>query len=107
MDDQDKDVVEESRRKFLKTAAKIAVYTPPAMIVASRPSFATFADSSGSEPGGSQDQTRRKAKKKTKKTRKKATKKYWNRAKKRAKKRAAKRAKKRTARKKASKKNAD
>jgi hypothetical protein len=39
--------VEESRRKFLKTAGKIAVYTPPAMLALSRPSYATFAQSSG------------------------------------------------------------
>ena len=46
----DRDVsqdVEESRRKFLKTAGKIAVYTPPAMLALSKPSYATFTQSSG------------------------------------------------------------
>jgi hypothetical protein len=39
--------VENSRRKFIKTAAKIAVYTPPAMMIASTPSFAKMRTSGG------------------------------------------------------------
>ena len=39
--------VENSRRRFLKTAGKIAVYTPPAMMLMSNPSFATFSKSGG------------------------------------------------------------
>jgi hypothetical protein len=36
-----------SRRRFLKSAAKVAVYTPPAMLAMSKPSFAHFNKSSG------------------------------------------------------------
>lgn len=39
--------VEASRRKFLKTAGKIAVYTPPAMLVLSQPSFAEIKNTGG------------------------------------------------------------
>jgi hypothetical protein len=39
--------VETSRRRFLKTAAKVAVYVPPAMLVLSQPSHATFSQSAG------------------------------------------------------------
>jgi hypothetical protein len=39
--------VETSRRRFLKTAGKIAVYTPPAMLLMSKPSFATFNKTGG------------------------------------------------------------
>jgi hypothetical protein len=39
--------VESSRRRFLKTAGKIAIYTPPAMLLMSKPSFATFGKSGG------------------------------------------------------------
>jgi hypothetical protein len=41
------DKVESSRRRFLKTAGKIAVYTPPAMLLMAKPSFATFNKSGG------------------------------------------------------------
>lgn len=41
------DGVETSRRKFLKTAGKLAVYVPPAMLAISQPSYATFAQSAG------------------------------------------------------------
>jgi hypothetical protein len=41
------DGVETSRRRFLKTAGKIAVYTPPAMLLMSKPSFATFNKTGG------------------------------------------------------------
>lgn len=43
------DQVQDSRRKFLKTAGKIAVYTPPAMLIMSQPSYATFQKSGGYE----------------------------------------------------------
>jgi ABC-type Fe3+/spermidine/putrescine transport system ATPase subunit len=36
-----------SRRRFVKAAGKIAVYTPPAMILLMHPSAKTFAQSSG------------------------------------------------------------
>lgn len=39
--------IEASRRKFLKTAGKIAVYTPPAMLVLSQPSFAEIQTTGG------------------------------------------------------------
>lgn len=37
----------ESRRKFLKTAGKFAVYTPPAIILMSKPGSEVFAESGG------------------------------------------------------------
>jgi len=37
----------ESRREFLKTAGKFAVYTPPALILMSKSSHATFIKSGG------------------------------------------------------------
>ena len=45
MDEQSKN--RKSRRRFLKSAAKVAIYTPPAMMAVSNPSFATFAQSGG------------------------------------------------------------
>ena len=39
--------VESARRDFLVKAAKIAVYTPPAMLLMSKPSYATFKTSGG------------------------------------------------------------
>jgi hypothetical protein len=51
MKNQNKDEIEicteESRRKFLKQAGKLAVYTPPAMMVMMKPSYATFRNSGG------------------------------------------------------------
>ena len=45
---EDKDLSpDESRRRFLKSAGKLAVYTPPAMMVMMRPSHASFAWSGG------------------------------------------------------------
>jgi hypothetical protein len=44
-----------SRRAFLKSAAKVAVYTPPAMLALSSPSFEAIAQSSG---GGDQSPPR-------------------------------------------------
>ena len=38
-----------SRRKFLKSAGKLAVYTPPIMLAMSSPSFAHIAKSGGSD----------------------------------------------------------
>lgn len=43
----------ESRRKFLKTAGKFAVYTPPALMVMSKSSAASIAKSGGGYPGNS------------------------------------------------------
>lgn len=42
------DQVESSRRKFLKTAGKIAIYTPPVMLAVARPDFAHAQSSGGS-----------------------------------------------------------
>ena len=42
------DSVEKSRREFLKKAGKLAIYTPPAMMVMMKPSYASFAKSGGS-----------------------------------------------------------
>lgn len=39
--------VEESRRRFLKKAGKLAVYTPPAMALMMQPSHAHFLRSGG------------------------------------------------------------
>ena len=41
--------VEDSRRKFLKMAGKIAVYAPPAMLVMSKPSYAHFRKTGGQD----------------------------------------------------------
>ena len=43
--------VAESRRDFLKKAGKFAVYTPPAVMVLMKPSYATVSDSSNGRPG--------------------------------------------------------
>ena len=37
----------ESRRKFLKTAGKFAVYTPPVLLLMNKPSHATFNKTGG------------------------------------------------------------
>lgn len=37
----------ESRREFLKTAGKFAVYTPPALLLMNKPSHATFKKTGG------------------------------------------------------------
>ena len=39
--------IEESRRKFLKDAGKLAVYTPPAMLLLMHPSLEAIANSGG------------------------------------------------------------
>jgi hypothetical protein len=39
--------LETSRRDFLKKAAKVAVYVPPAMLALSTPSFKAIAQSAG------------------------------------------------------------
>jgi len=44
-------VVAESRRDFLKKAGKFAVYTPPAVMVLMRPSYATVSGSANGRPG--------------------------------------------------------
>ena len=41
----------ESRRKFLKTAGKFAVYTPPALMIMSKSSTEAFANSGGGYTG--------------------------------------------------------
>jgi len=46
-EDSNREHLESSRRDFLKTAGKIAVYTPPVMLAISSPSHATFSKSSG------------------------------------------------------------
>jgi hypothetical protein len=40
---------EASRRSFLRKAAKLAVYTPPAMLIMSQPSYATYQKTGGGE----------------------------------------------------------
>ena len=42
----------ESRRKFLKTAGKFAVYTPPALMLMSKPGSEVFAQTGGGDVGG-------------------------------------------------------
>ena len=37
----------ESRRKFLKTAGKFAIYTPPALMLMNKPSHATWKKTGG------------------------------------------------------------
>ena len=46
----------ESRRKFLKTAGKFAVYTPPALMLMSKPGSEVFAKSHGGNDVGEQPQ---------------------------------------------------
>ena len=43
---------EESRRSFLKKAGKFAVYTPPAVMLLMKPSFATMSKSYVGRPNG-------------------------------------------------------
>jgi len=43
-------VVAESRRDFLKKAGKFAVYTPPAVMVLMKPSYATVSGSGTGRP---------------------------------------------------------
>ncbi len=43
--------VAESRRDFLKKAGKFAVYTPPAVMVLMKPSYATVSGSANGRPG--------------------------------------------------------
>ena len=43
--------VAESRRKFLKTAGKFAAYTPPAMMLMMKPSYASFIKSGSGTNG--------------------------------------------------------
>ena len=45
--DTAKGEVEESRRRFLKKAGKLAIYTPPAMAMMMQPSQASFLKSGG------------------------------------------------------------
>lgn len=44
-------LVAESRRDFLKKAGKFAVYTPPAVMVLMKPSYATVNGSVNGRPG--------------------------------------------------------
>jgi hypothetical protein len=53
MDDrhtQERPAASKSRRDFLKTAGKLAVYTPPVLMAMSRPSHALFMKSNGGTP---------------------------------------------------------
>ena len=45
----------ESRRKFLKTAGKFAVYTPPALMLMSKPGGKVFAQTGGGNVDGDGD----------------------------------------------------
>ena len=36
---------EKSRRRFIKSAGKVAAYVPPAMLIAATPSYKAFAES--------------------------------------------------------------
>lgn len=45
--DASTDHIEESRRRFLKKAGKLAIYTPPAMALMMQPSHARFLTSGG------------------------------------------------------------
>ncbi|MCH9693200.1 MAG: hypothetical protein K0U72_01715 [Gammaproteobacteria bacterium] len=51
---EEDELVVESRRKFIKAAGKLAIYTPPAMMVLMNPSAEAFAKSAGGGDG-SQD----------------------------------------------------
>jgi hypothetical protein len=64
MKEKEQPNVEQSRRKFLKTATKLAIYTPPAMLAISKPSFATFAQSGGAISEGPRDSKKKSKKKK-------------------------------------------
>ena len=47
----DREANRESRRKFLKSAGKFAVYTPPALMIMSQSSPQAFANSGGGYTG--------------------------------------------------------
>jgi len=47
MDNKKNKSESKSRRDFLKTAGKFAVYTPPALLLMGNPSHATFTKSGG------------------------------------------------------------
>ena len=42
--------VQQARRRFLKSAGKLAIYTPPAMMVLAKPSLAQIVSSTGRAP---------------------------------------------------------
>ena len=46
-ENKNKESKAESRRDFLKTAGKFAVYAPPALLLMGKPSHATFTKSGG------------------------------------------------------------
>lgn len=71
MHDKERLDVGSSRRRFLKTATKMAVYTPPAMMAAASPSIAQIARSGGTQ----YTTTKKKYSKKKYSTKKKASKK--------------------------------
>ena len=54
---------DESRRKFLKTAGKFAIYTPPALMLMSKSSHATFSKSGHGDKHGDKKKKRRGGKK--------------------------------------------
>lgn len=60
------EIVAESRRRFIKAAGKLAIYTPPAMMVLMNPSVEAFAKSAGGEEGG-RERVRPKRRKRDKK----------------------------------------
>ena len=47
MNKHDRKDVSDSRRNFVKSAGKLAVYTPPAMVALMKPSYASFRLSGG------------------------------------------------------------
>ena len=61
--------IEESRRKFMKAAGKVAIYTPPAMLLIMQPNLQAFAKSggggghrsSGGDGGGGHHRRRRRS----------------------------------------------
>lgn len=65
--------IESSRRRFLKSATKIAVYTPPVMFAASVPSLESIAQSAGADiyPGSKKSKKKSSKKKSSKKKSKK------------------------------------
>ena len=73
MSDSNEKEVKRTRRRFLKSATKLAVYTPPAMIAVSTPNFAAFANSTGGEVYDSSAFPSSKKKTSKKKTGKKKT----------------------------------
>jgi hypothetical protein len=89
VDGADDEVVSESRRKFIQAAGKVAVYTPPAMLLLSNPSSEAFARSAGGDDSARSRRAEKAAKRKAKRLAKKAARKAKRKARRKARRNAA------------------